>query len=116
MNNDLSIHQAIGNNTVQNLRAAIMNEFKNSRFESVHNPVGPSGRDSNKLRSYALFKMISKLKCTVKSYCPFVIVLRLLNSAVERQHCALKLADSKINPWKSVNVRLPAKKDPAPPP
>ena len=40
VNNNLSIHQAIGNNTVQNLRAAIMNEFKKSRFESVHNPVG----------------------------------------------------------------------------
>ena len=57
-NNDLSIRQAIGNNTVQNLWAAIMNEFKNSWFESVHNPVGPSGRGGNKLQTYALFKIV----------------------------------------------------------
>ena len=70
MNNDLSIHQAIGNNSVQNLRAAIMNEFKNSWFESVHNPVGPSGRDGNKLRTYALFKTVFEAEMYCKKLLP----------------------------------------------
>ena len=72
MNNDLSIHQAIGNNTVQNLRAAIMNKFKNSWFESVHNPVGPSGRGGNKLRTYALFKNVFE----AEMYCKKLLPLR----------------------------------------
>lgn len=39
-----------------------MNEFKTSLHESVHSPIGPSGRVSNKLRTYALFKTDFKAK------------------------------------------------------
>ena len=72
VNNDLSIHQGIGNNTDQNLRVAIMNKFKNSWFESVHNPVGPSGRGGNKLRMYALFKSVFE----AEMYCKKLLPLR----------------------------------------
>lgn len=57
LNNNLSLHQAMDKSSTRALRIAV-NEwiFKTSWHESVHSPIGPSGRGSNKLRTYALFK------------------------------------------------------------
>ena len=49
MNDNLNIHQPIGNTIVQNVRTAVMGEFQNKRYENVHNPDERSGRDGNKL-------------------------------------------------------------------
>ena len=49
-----------------------MNEFKNGWFESVHNPVGPSGRGGNKLRTYVLFKSVFE----AEMYCKKLLPLR----------------------------------------
>ena len=54
--NNLSLHQAMDKSNIQTLKIAITNEFKISWYESVHSPIGPSGRGNNKLRPYALFK------------------------------------------------------------
>ena len=49
-----------------------MNEFKNSCFERVHNPVGPSGRDGYKLQTHALFKSVFE----AEMYCKKLLPLR----------------------------------------
>ena len=72
MNTDININQTIGHKVVQNLQAAVMGQFQNSWYRNSHNPVGPSGRGSNKLRTYALFKSGFK----TESYCKMIMPLR----------------------------------------
>ena len=65
INDALNICQPVDSNIAHSLRTVLMGEFRNQWFANVHNPVGPSGRGGNKLRTYALLKTIFG----VETYC-----------------------------------------------
>ena len=73
-------------------------------YETVHNPSGPSGRCGNKLRTYALFKTDFEAETYCKKLLPLRHRAAFVSFSVKWLHRALKQTDTKINPWKRVNV------------
>ena len=100
---DYDVNRPLGNEFVNNLQEAGLNEFKTSWLNSI-----PSGRGRNKLQTnckhMACLKVHLRPNHTAHILCLYVTAQPSQSSAVESHHSESKRVCMKINLWKNVNA------------